>query len=106
MEATWASVVQGKGKPRDKELKQIAQQLLECTLPLVYLSDFLKEQLPGEPSAVWIRMLKDSFNLITFLQNYIHQLRRENIIRSAAGQAAVVVTKKKKILEPIFEDGI
>jgi hypothetical protein len=48
--------------------------------------------------------MKDMLQSITFTQNYIHQLRRENVVRNTAGQSAVMVTKKKKVTEPVMAD--
>jgi hypothetical protein len=106
VDATWSALLSGGASPRDKELKNIAQQLLETTYPLASLLDFLGENLPGEPSAYWTRMVKDIFSLITFTQNYIHQLRKENVIRATAGQSAVAITKKRKQAESLMEDSV
>ena len=51
--------------------------------------------LPRENSLIWVKAFKDNFNLITFLQNYIHQLQIENIVCTIEGQSAVIVTKNE-----------
>ena len=88
--------MQGESEPKDKELQQISQQLLECPFPLRFLMEFLSEGLPGKVSPIQTKALKDTFDFTIFLQNYMHQLKLENTVQTTEGQSAVVVSKKSK----------
>ena len=64
-------------EPRNKELRNITQQLLETFYCLATFLDFLRENLTGKASVWWIEIIKDAF--------------------STAGQPAVVIIKRKKL---------
>jgi len=95
-------VVGGGGKPRDKELKQLSQQLVDLTHPLGYHLEFLRKRLPGEDSAIWTKTFKDIFSLIAFMQRNIQNLRKDNVIRNIGGQSAVIINNKRKAGEAVM----
>ena len=101
-EASWKQIMNVGAKAREKELHNIAQQLLEISFPLSHLADFLQQSFPSG-SRDWGFIVKDIF-LFAALQTYITNLRRENVVRATAGPTAVSIMQKRKADETLMGD--